>query len=184
MNSLRRRRHPGIKHCKSATHRYGGTMLNGSSRFSTDRWWPGHTLLQATSVPAVKCGTPNVRCVVRNVMWQSLCRCGICLWISVGCVLKLGGQTRTSGTEICHQMNGSWRAQHWVRMVHRAPQLCHRPTGGLQCWTAQGGQVWPLSPWLACQPQGRLNMSWRRELKVHTRKSWESDWLRATTASI
>ena len=64
-------------------------------------------------------------------------------------------------------MNGSWRAQHWVRMVHRALQLCRRPTGGCSVERLKGGatlsadgHVLPLSPWLACQPEGRLNMSW------------------------
>ena len=198
MNSLSRRRHPGIKHCKSATHRWGGTMLNGLSGFSTERWWPGHALLQATSVPAVK-------------MWNAKCEvcsteCHVAIPVQVRDLpvdkrrlrTKLRGQTRTSGTAICHRpLEGAqwwtahWRAQHWVRMVHRALQLCRPPTGGCSVERLKGdttlsadGQVRPLSPWLACQPEGRLNMSWWRERKVHTRKSRESDWIRAATASI
>ena len=112
-------------------------------------------------------------CVVRHVR-QSLCRCGICLWISIGCVHKLGGQTSTSGTAICHRpLEGAqWWTAHgglntecgWYighcnsAAGHQGGAVLNGSRGGTTL--SADGQGLPLSPGLACQPEGRLNMSW------------------------
>ena len=106
--------------------------------------------------------------------WQSLCRCGICLWISIGCVHKLGGQTSTSGTAVCHRPpeGAQWWTAHGGLNTECGWYIGHCNSaagqqGGCSVERLKGGttlsgdgHVLPLSPWLACQPEGRLNMSW------------------------
>ena len=117
----------------------------------------------------------------------NLCRCGICLWISIGCVNKLGGQTSTSGTAICHRrgrsderlMAGSTLSADGTSGTATLPPANR---GGTVLNSSRGGTT------LSLAPITMTSMSTRREteheLKVHTRKSREWDWLRATTASI
>ena len=143
-------------------------MLNGLSGFSTERWWPDHALLQATSIPAVK-------------MWNAKCEvcsteCHVAIPVQVRDLPVDKHRLRTSwearqGHRALQSATGHWRGRSDERLMADSTLSADGTSGtatlqpanrGVQCWTAQGGHNTECG-WTSQAPITMISMSTWRE---------------------